>query len=114
MNTKKMKLKLLLILALLPVSTISIAATAKASELENDLQNEKMLNQLRVLRNKMIASDKLEANLNDAIIRYQSQTGYYGMDLKENFHADLKLLVEKGIIQMSNEGVIGGAPSDGT
>lgn len=112
MILKKAKLKLLLALTLIPVSTISIAATAKASELENDLQNEKILNQLRVLRNKMIASDKVESHLDDAIIRYQKQTGYYGQDLNEKFHNDLKILLEKGIVQVNAEGVIGGAPSD--
>lgn len=112
MYLMKVKMKLLMALTLIPVSTISIAATAKASELDNEMQNQKMLNQLRMLRHKMIASDKIESNFEEAIKRYQNQTGYYGQELHEKFHSDLSVLVEQGMVQVSSDGVIGGAPSD--
>ncbi len=109
---QKLKLKILFILASMPIYSIAIAASSKINELNSELQNENILNQLRVLRNNFLPSHKIETDLENALIRYQQMTLLNGEELKKSFETDLNTLIEKNILNLNDSGGIGGSPSD--
>lgn len=109
----QIKVKFFLFLSALPLSNIAIAASAKLNQIENDIQNEKILNTFSQIRRRIMPTSETYTTVDQAIIHFQKITGLQGNDLNSAFQEELKLLIEKKSILINSKGGIGGAPSIG-
>lgn len=102
---------LLAILSYAPIATVAIAAQAKASEVDGESQNQILIKNLQAARYRVVPMGPGDITHEDSKKRYADLTGLTGDELEANRNEDINLLVNHGLIQINEKGLVTMGPS---
>lgn len=108
---KRMIKLLMILLSYAPIATVAVAAQAKASEIEGEAQNVLLLKLARDTRYRLLPDGHTTIHFEDAKKRYSQVTGLQGMELEKGLTKDLQFMLDQGLVQLNEKGMISSGPS---
>ena len=111
---KRVFKSLMMILSYSPIATVAVAAQAKASEIEGEMQSNLNLEAAKAVRPFLLPADVTSTSVQEALDRYSRKTGLQGDDLVKAARDDLNLMSKAGLIQYDEKMIMAMGPSEHT
>lgn len=108
---KKITRLLMALLSYAPIATVAVAAQSKASEIDGEDQNLVLLKAFRESRYRLLPDGQVALSIETAKKRYAKITGLDGVDLEQSMNQDIQFMVENGLIQLNEKGIVSNGPS---
>jgi hypothetical protein len=110
-RVKRITKLLMIILSYAPIATVSVAAQARASEIEGQDQTTILLKASREARFRLLPDGASRSSLEDVKQRYQDLTGLTGAESAIRMKQDIDLLLSNGLVQFDEKELRSSGPS---
>lgn len=108
---KKILKLFMILLSYAPISTVSVAAQSKVSELEGVSQNRILIEMARQIRYRLLPNGHQVIDVEAARQRYSELTGLDGDALEDQMNRDIQFMIENGYIQFNEKWILSESPS---
>ncbi|RYZ84650.1 MAG: hypothetical protein EOP04_17605 [Proteobacteria bacterium] len=109
---KKMTRLMMIVLSYAPITSIAVAAHAKANEIDGEMQSTRLQSAERAARHRLIPTGEMGTTMLNAVSRYSQITGLVGEPLKQSMSLDLYLLKKAGLIEFDEKNILSGGQSE--
>lgn len=101
----------MILLSYAPISTVSVAAQSKVSEIEGVSQNRILMEMARQIRYHLLPDGHQVIDIEAARQRYSELTGLDGDALEDQMNRDIQFMIENGYIQLNEKWILSESPS---